>query len=764
MKIPELLAPVNSFDFLKIAINAGASAVYLSGKNYGARAFAQNFEIAELKEAIKISHLYNVKIYITVNILIKESELSDVLDYLEKLYKWGIDGVIVQDLGLIFLIREFIPNLNVFVSTQFNALNQYRINFLEDLGVKRVILPRELRKSEISNLNTNLDLEIFAHGALCYSYSGQCLFSFFKGGRSGNRGTCAQPCRKNYIIHNVEDNFLSPKDLCLFDYLNEIAELNISSIKIEGRLRNKEYLAIVINSYRQALNKLKSGKNINNEDLSLVFNRGFTSGQFKQKADKSLKPGHIGLEIGSVLNVFKNQIAILLNDSLKTIPEKGDGILFLKNKDSFGFEISKDSYLTTLNHFNKGKLKKIKDINRSDRVLIINKVRENGKESFDLKNSSVYLTKRNKIIKKAKDIEKKGSSFFKSSLNLTFSIKNNRPILKGSLFPQNIKVEVVGNVEFEKPIKKVLSSETIEKQLSKLGDYPFKLNHININYKDNLFLPISEVNKLRRDLLAKLEFELIKSFEHPDFKLNYYKKSFDNKHSSKINYSFYINDLNSLKLLNCAKRVYIEIPPSGNSFNMNNCISFLKDAILIANDKDFELIWKWPDIAHDNLIRDLNKIKGILNKYGFEIPIMSSHYNSSFMPYTGNIFNSVSVNHLDNYELVSLSPELSIRDIKDIVNYVDVSKIEVLLFANMELMKSRYKIFPQTNELKDNEGNSYLVKDNISNEELIILNNEDFSLFNDFNNLKSFGIFNFALDLRWKDIDSIKKILSKCSI
>ena len=169
-----------------------------------------------------------------------------------------------------------------------------------------------MRKEEIKNLKTNMELEIFVHGALCYSYSGQCLMSSFKGGRSGNRGTCAQPCRQKYRIPGIkrQDYYLSPCDLSLFDHLREIAELNIRCIKIEGRMRSKEYLAIVVSNYRKALNKLKSGKKTTSEEISLVFNRGFSEGQFLGTSKRSMRAGHIGLKIGRVIKSAKNQIAI----------------------------------------------------------------------------------------------------------------------------------------------------------------------------------------------------------------------------------------------------------------------------------------------------------------------------------------------------------------------------------------------------------------------------------------------------------------------
>ena len=441
MKIPELLAPVGSMDHLKVAINSGASSVYLSGKDYGARKYAENFTLDEINEAVDIAHIHNVKVYVTVNTLIKEDELEDVINYLSKLYAIGVDAVLVQDLGLIELINTHIPKLKIHASTQMTLENQVKLDYIEKKGIKRVVLPREMTKEEISSLKTNMELEIFANGALCYSYSGQCLMSSFKGGRSGNRGTCAQPCRQKYKIKGIkkEDYYLSPCDLSLFNQLKEISELNISCIKIEGRMRNKEYLAIVISNYRKALNKLKSNKKTTSEEINLVFNRGFCEGLFNKKPKRSIKSGHIGLKIGKVIKNSKNEIAIKINDFINTIPKKGDGLLIIKNDKEYGFEISQSPKITSLNHFNKGKYKELKDLTRRNKVLIIKKVWQNKKSEFNLNESDVYLTKRNNLTKKVKEIENKKASYKKSKLILTFSVKNNFPKLKGRLSLANHK-------------------------------------------------------------------------------------------------------------------------------------------------------------------------------------------------------------------------------------------------------------------------------------------------------------------------------------
>ena len=776
MRIPELLAPVGSMEHLKVAINAGASSVYLSGKNYGARKFAENFTLDEIGEAVNIAHMHNVKVYITVNTLIKEDELESVVDYLSKLYAIGVDAVLVQDLGLIELINEYLPNLKIHASTQLTCENQLKLNYLESKGVKRVVLPREMRKDEIKTLNTNMELEIFAHGALCYSYSGQCLMSSFKGGRSGNRGTCAQPCRRKYKIDGIkkQDYYLSPCDLSLFDQLKEISELNINCIKIEGRMRSKEYLAVVVSNYRKALNKMKSGKELESEEINLVFNRGFSQGQFNNSSKRSMRAGHIGLKIGKVISSSKNQIAIRLDDSIQSIPEKGDGLLIIKNNNDYGLEISQNPIITTLNHFQKGKNKQIKDLSRKNKVLIVKKVWQNKKSTFNLNESNVYLTKRNSLSKKVKEIETKGNSYVKSKLILTFSIKNKFPKLKGKLTLANrkeVECEVIGNAPFEKPIKKSVDRETIKKQLSKVDNYPFQIIQININYDGTLFIPISKINELRRNLFEKLEHEVISLYTHKYKKIKI-KHEKANLEETKPSISFYTNNLNHLRNIQNVKRVYLEIPPKDDDLdissqpqhNLNHMINFIKEAQDISYDKDYELIWKWPDIAHDKLIKVLNKVRGILNKMNYNLPIMSNCFNGEYGPYSMNISNTATINSLDNYKILTISPELRKRDYEEIMKYCkNPEKIEILVQGSVELMKTRYSLLSKKelktdykNSLIDLNNNKHPIHKSISGEELIIFSDCELSLLSEISHLKEIGFSNFSIDGRYKDDDYSK--------
>ena len=777
MRIPELLAPVGSFDHIKVAINSGASSIYLSGKNYGARKFAKNFTIDEIEKAVDIAHLHNVKVYVTVNTLIKEREVEDVLNYLSKLYSIGVDAVIIQDLGLVKLINEYLPNLKIHASTQMNIENQSKIDFLESKNVKRIILPREMTKEEIENIDTNMEVEIFAHGALCFSYSGQCLMSSFKGKRSGNRGSCAQPCRQKYKIEGIKrkDYYLSPCDLSLYNHLKDISNLNIACIKIEGRMRSKEYLGVIITNYRKALNKLKSNKTVESEEINLVFNRGLTEGNFMNTSKRSIRPGHVGLKIGRVIKNTKSQISIRLNDNIKSVPEKGDGLLIVKNDKDYGLDISQNPIITTLNHFNKGKFKQVKDFTRKNKVLIVKKVYENKKSDFNLKESEVYLTKKNTLTQKVKQIENSKTSYVKSKLILTLSLKNNFPILKAHLTLANkkvIKTEVKGRTAFEVPLKKSVSVETVKKQFAKVDNYPFEIVQMNINYDGTMFIPISKLNELRRDLFKKLAKEVSDSYKHENKKIVLPKQKKVDP-SNEINFSFYTNNLEHLKYLNNVKRVYLEIPPKNDSLvlgdekiDISYMVNFLKTALDISYDKNYKLIWKWPSITHDILVKSFNKTKGILKKMNYNIPIMRNDFKGKYCSYLMNISNNHGIDTLKDYEIITLSCELNLNDFKDIINNCKTpEKLEIFVQGSVEVMNSRYNLLNEhegkmnyKNQLIDNDNIKYEVHKSISGDELVIFSKEELSLLSEITHLKEIGYTNFSIDGRYKSNEYFKII------
>ena len=352
MKKPELLAPAGSMKAFYAAIEAGCDAVYIGGYSFGARAFSDNFSNEEIIECINYAHKYGVKVYVTVNTLIFENEVEIFLNYIDFLHQNNIDAIIVQDLGMFDLIRKTYPNLEIHISTQMHIHNLNGTLMMEKLGAKRVVLARETDFETLKQIKekTNIELEVFVHGALCVSYSGQCLMSYLIGGRSGNRGKCAGTCRQMYSLvdetgkkYNKDNYLLSMKDLNILENIGKLIDLGIDSFKIEGRMKRPEYVYLVVSIYRKAIDSyLKEKKiNITEEDimnLYKIYNRKFTKGYlFEKNVINQYRPNHLGINIGKVIKKDNHKIYIKLTDNLR----KGDGIRFLNQKEDTGLTITK---------------------------------------------------------------------------------------------------------------------------------------------------------------------------------------------------------------------------------------------------------------------------------------------------------------------------------------------------------------------------------------------------------------------------------------
>ena len=340
----ELLAPVGSFDALKAAVQNGANAVYLGGKEFSARASANNFDRDELKEAVRYAHIRGVQVFVTANTLRKQNEIEEFLEYIKYLYDIDVDAIILQDIGMARLVKELLPDFEIHASTQMVAHSLEDVLYLQNIGFDRVVLARELNIQEIEHIckNSNVDIEVFVHGALCVCYSGQCLMSSMLGNRSGNRGRCAQPCRQKYelidiysgeVINTDGEYLLSPKDLNSIQDIDKVIEAGVHSLKIEGRMKRPEYVATVIGSYRKTIDEYMETKKINVSDetmnnLYTIFNRKFTKGYLFGDVGEDImnsnRPNNLGLYIGKVVDY--NRKAKRLKIKLENTLKKGDGI------------------------------------------------------------------------------------------------------------------------------------------------------------------------------------------------------------------------------------------------------------------------------------------------------------------------------------------------------------------------------------------------------------------------------------------------------
>lgn len=495
----ELLCPAGNKESLIAAINSGANAVYLSGKKFGARAFAANFSNEELKEAIRIGKVYGVKIYVTMNTLVKENEIEEFLEQVEFLYSNGVDAILMQDFGMICLCLKKYPNLEIHASTQAHNSSLQGIDFLYKLGVKRVVLPREMSLDEIKLIKTPIEKEVFIHGALCVSYSGRCLMSQVLGGRSGNRGECAGCCRFKWKLYKSdkllkEGYLLSMKELNLSEDILRLIPY-VDSLKIEGRMKSPTYVSFITSYYRKILDGEKIA-DIDRENLQSLFYRGYTKGHLLNNKDlvNTKSPNHIGLPIGKVIDVTDSKITILLDKELA----QEDGIRFLESGKGL-----------IVNYLYDMKDRLISKGSPKQKIILDNKV---GLTTLD----TVSLTTNHKLITKFSTVTKK------VDIAIKVIAKINEP-LEISFIKDNIIVSEKGNI-VERAKSAIVTKERIISQVKRLGNTPFNCHEIDVLLDDDIFIPMGEINVLRRTLTERLIGKLMMNFKEPvikDINLDY---------------------------------------------------------------------------------------------------------------------------------------------------------------------------------------------------------------------------------------------------
>ena len=485
----ELLIPVGNFECLKYAVFNGCDAIYLAGKQYGARAYAGNFTLEELKMAISFCHLYDVKVYVALNIMIFERELKNVISYVDYLVSLNVDALIVSDLGLISYLHELYPNLEIHASTQAHTFNINQIKFLKNLGVKRVVVDRELSLQKINELANIIDIEVFIHGALCVSYSGNCLMSYMINKRSGNRGSCAQICRlpfklehNNKILDLKEKYLLSTKELNTSNHIEELLKSNIKSFKVEGRMKSPSYVGFITRFYRNLIDNYEKNKEslVSKEELEklkVIFNREFTDGYlFNNENIYNMKtPNHQGILIGKVISYDNKKIKLKLFKPLS----QEDGIRFTS--------IDKGMIVNYLYDKNK---KLIREASKDDIVYVDNKI--NLKSLSDVR----------KTIDHKLELELKKLPVKKIPIDVVLDISLNN----FKLYVTDGKNEIIVEDNIALHAKKVVTSkEEIIKQINKTGNTPFIINNLKINLESNLFIPLSKINEIRRKALEMLE-------------------------------------------------------------------------------------------------------------------------------------------------------------------------------------------------------------------------------------------------------------------
>lgn len=490
--IMELLAPAGTMENFMAALESGADAIYLGGKVFNARAHAANFGIDELREAVRLAHILDVSVYVTVNILIGDTELKDLEQYIKDLDSIGVDAIIVQDLAVAEIAKRVAPNIHLHGSTQMTAATLDAVHFYESLGFTRVVLARELSLKEIQHIckHCKAEIEVFVHGALCVCYSGQCLMSSFIGGRSGNRGACAQPCRLPYelldskgesVLPKHEAYLLSPKDLNYSEHMNELVAAGVTSFKVEGRMKKVSYVRQVIGTYREILDEASIHEN-QRKALASGFNRGFSTAYLEDTVGRQMMtvvaPNHQGKPIGESYTK-KGEVYLSLTEPI----EQGSLVKILQSNGSVTYYTVDDEWTCVSDTLYKGRPAEGLAVGQLYLASTPKNTKSRGLQEFTRKyDMSVYLSV--------------GSNGETNYTELTAILDSGL-----SVTVTNEYVPAIAN-------KVPTSLEKVTEQLGRLGNTLFRLSYVDI--PDGPYMwPASVLNALRRDAVTALETALI---------------------------------------------------------------------------------------------------------------------------------------------------------------------------------------------------------------------------------------------------------------
>lgn len=687
----ELLSPAGSIESFKAACQNGADAVYMGVDKYNARAMAVNFGINEYIECIEYAHIRGIKVYLTLNTLMYDDEIKEALDIVLKLYSKGLDAVIIQDIGLGMLIHKLIPKLPLHASTQMSVYSLDQVKYLEGIGFKRVVLARELSVDEIEYIckNTNLEIEVFIHGALCVSVSGQCLLSSTIGNRSANRGRCAQPCRMKYSLYNSKGKelisnsyILSKKDIFGLEYVNKLKEIGVTSLKIEGRNKNPEYVAGVTKNYRNAINN-----NINSntkQELMQLFNRGGISiGYFdgvKYKNSISLlSPKNTGIFLGKVIDKKGVYVKLKLEEDI----DMHDGFeIYSEGKviSNIVTCIKNDKYVNVNSNMKKGEYVWIGDVKKSVKI-----------------GSNIYKTSSDKLNKKYRLTYSNNVENIKNKVEVEINILKDKKIF-AKVFLNNICINIDTNYIPQLANNKELDKEAVISAFSKTQDIPFIFDFKKINIDNKLFVPVSILNELRR----KIVYEILKSYKININVSNEEKlvekllneevvQNIKIKDSNKVNAKFlykYDNKVNYARV----DRLYIDIC---------DYIKYRED--ILEKYKNVQIYIVIPNVVLSNkrkIILDnideifKDNISGVLlGSFEFFKLVLEKKKQYNFVlvaDYTLNISNIYSATFLvkEGFDVITPSYDMSITDIENMSRYVNVEIVEDYI----TVMTSRYCI------------------------------------------------------------------------
>ncbi|KXG74385.1 DUF3656 domain-containing U32 family peptidase [Thermotalea metallivorans] len=698
MRQVELLAPAGSWEALVAAVQNGADAVYIGGKAFSARQNASNFDAEELKKAVAYCHIRGVKVFVTVNTLVANEELEALAKYLAFLYNQDVDAVIVQDLGVAKMVKDFFPDFEIHASTQMSVHNGEGVKLLEDLGFQRVVLAREMSLEEIKAVrkHSNVDLEVFIHGALCVCYSGQCLMSSMIGGRSGNRGRCAQPCRMPYRLVDMErgrelksqegDYLLSPRDLNTLENLHRILETGVKSLKIEGRLKRPEYVATVVGAYRKAidqyfhtLSKIEADPETL-KDVEQIFNRKFTKGyilgDWGRKIMSFEKPSNRGIRVGEVEFYDKQRKKVRVK--LEAVLHKGDGIEIWTEKGDSPGTVVEGLFV---------------DGEKRDRGRKGERIEISFKHAVS-KGQAVYKTSDIRLLQRAKEsyegVEKQipihGVFQGKIWENLSLALWDE----------EGNHVWQQGDYVVEKALHRPIGEDRVREQLIKLGGTPYVFESLEIWLDEGGAIPIGEINRLRRDAVQQLDECRANRHRRKKIEGDGMKQKLEKwlpyRHvdgNRNISLRVTVNSLQQLKAVLTFDVDRIYYTDTGR----------LEEALALVRDRKVELVPAFSRITDE---QNLEEIKEILMKHHdlqgllvANLGILNLTKKMNYKPIYGdfslNVFNSGAVELLYRMGLdeVVLSPELTLKQIREILTNAPIP-CEIIVQGYLPCMVMKY--------------------------------------------------------------------------
>ena len=699
----KIVAPAGNMERFYAAVKAGAQEIYMGLKGFGARRNAENFTLEEYKEAIDYAHKRGVKIFLTLNTIMMEKEMEFLYPNLKVLYEHGLDAVIVQDLGYFKYMKENFPNMEYHGSTQMTVGNHYEAEYLRKLGFTRVVLPREMTFEEIKKIreNTSIELEIFVSGALCICYSGNCYMSSFIGSRSGNRGMCAQPCRKKYENSSGEKGYLlSPKDQLLgFEEIKKLKDIGIESIKIEGRMKDPNYVFETVSYYRDLIDGIKA-----QERSSELFNRGYSKGYFYGN-DNYIMNKDYSYNLGKNLGLLSGKEL-----KLKSRVVLGDGIIYL-SKD---FEKLGGGYINKIELKNGDMSRKSAEANE---VIVLKDVPRGSKYVFKSYSKEVNDDAQSKMKKEEQRLLISGNfiGHIGEKPVLELVAKNNLGI--------EVAVKVIGEKEIEKASKKSLTSEELREKISEMGDSTFTLGEFSCDIDEGIFMPLSVLKSLRRDCVEKLEKELVESYRRKAG--NRYSLPIVEEKSREIEL---VAIVSNLVQENIVKKYGIEkIYKRG--------IDIAKEGSLIEHDLNSKLASNLYQLLENNNDKVMvNWNLNITNRYSVEV-----------LAETGKV------------ESVIISPELSFEKIKEL-GKTSVKKA-ILGYSRLKGMYIELPLFEKEREiLKSEEGDTFTaIKNDVGNTEIYL--EKPLNILNDLKKLNDLMIDEVVLEFTTETGAEVEKVL-----